>query len=127
MVGRNVIVFVSASKDNPALPWESDSSIKGNTVYCVGWVDHIGPGTYSKYDWHLDPIVVLPLPVKVGAGVGMGHVSPGPSHMLALERVNAHLRTLAQIMPARGAKQAAAKGNSSGRTGSDGKSKTSRR
>ena len=92
-------MFVSTKEDKPSLPWASDKSIRKNTAYCVGWVDHIGPGTYSMYDWHLDPLEVLPDPMKLEAGVGQGHVSPRQSHMPTINRVSAYLQTLTQTMP----------------------------
>ena len=76
-VGRSIVVLVSACADNNALPWNTDPTIEPNTIYCVGRVDRFDVGTYAKYDWVLDPLVVLPSPISLkGVGVGRRHVPP---------------------------------------------------
>ena len=93
--------MVSALKDSKTLPWETDTSIQPNTIYCVGWVDHIDEGhegSYSAYNWVMNPFCVLPTPIPMG-GVcigrnGGGHVSPRDEHAPALARLNAVLASL---------------------------------
>jgi hypothetical protein len=108
-VHRKIVLLVSAMVDSTSLPWDSDPSIKPNTVYCVGWVDHITEATsesYSNYDWHMDPLVVLSDPVDLkGVAIGRnggGHVAPREEHAPALRHLNAALHALNCLQNGRG-------------------------
>ena len=99
-VHRNLVVLVSAMKDNPKLGWETDNSIQPSTIYGVARVDRVVRGaaeSFSTYDWVLNPICMLshPLPlhgVPVGR-TGGGHVAPRKEHAPALDKINGALHT----------------------------------
>lgn len=103
-VHRSIVVSVTAIVDNPSLPWESDPTILPNTIYAVGWVDRVEPGTYSAHDWVLSPVFVLPTPISLdGVGVGRnngGQISPRPEHAPALVLLNLSLQLHRSGMPA---------------------------
>ena len=92
---RKYIVLVSALKDNSKLGWPSDPGIKPGYIYAVAKIADCLQGTYSKWDWVLDPLIVLTSPIAMGAPVGRcggGHVTPRLEHMHALDTLNSTLR-----------------------------------
>ena len=105
-VHRHILVFASAKIDSPALPWDTDRTIKPNTIYCVGWVNNISEGVYASYDWELGPLIVLPVPVDLkGVAIGRnggGHVSPREEHACAMKEVNDALCMFHLVMSGRG-------------------------
>jgi hypothetical protein len=108
-VHRPIVVLVSAMADSASLSWDSDPTIRPNTIYCVGWVSKVTEGTgasYAKYDWHIDPLVVLQHPIDLkGVPVGRnggGHVSPREEHAIAMHGLNAALRALRVGMSGKG-------------------------